>query len=118
VESRKGMIAAATAVILACAAWLFYFYGSQPEPGDAIVALKPGACSLCGAKYAAEFGGEPAKCERCGQLGLWYALKCANPECRTVYPRVHDVNIMQADVACPKCGETKFREVQPDDLLQ
>ncbi len=116
VSRQKTLGAACVILIVGSAAWLFHFYGSRPSPGEPIAFRRPAACSACGKSYISAFGEVPAKCESCGARALWHAVKCGNGTCGAIVPVIRGSAAPGKGQACPKCGETRFKEVGPDDL--
>jgi predicted RNA-binding Zn-ribbon protein involved in translation (DUF1610 family) len=99
-------------VIVGSLAFLLSYYGTRPEPGEAVPHRMPVACTACGKAYIAMVGRQPAECAFCGEETVWRAKKCANAECGAIVPVVNEE---LAGLRCPKCDGTRFKEVRPTD---
>lgn len=98
-------------IIVGSLAFLLSYYGTRPEPGEAVPHRMPVACTACGKAYIAMVGRQPAECYYCGEETVWRAKKCA--KCGAIVPVVNEE---LAGLRCPKCDSTRFKEVPPREL--
>jgi DNA-directed RNA polymerase subunit RPC12/RpoP len=112
----KVKIGVALLLLVGAGAWLSFYYGTKPKPGEPVRVVQPLACAACSAAYAGEAGGLPAVCEKCGKKEAYRALKCRG--CNAIFPlvRASDSFAGQSDIKCTKCGKSSFSEVSPNDL--
>ena len=106
-------------IILGCVIFLFSHYVNQPEPGEPIPHPMPAVCESCEKNYAATIGKQPAKCKACGEIALWRAVKCLDPECGTFFPyKAAAMSIAeQPEVICPKCeGRAVTHNIAENEL--
>ena len=99
---------------------MFWYYGTEPEPGEPVVTRLPVACAACGKAYVAEIGKQPAKCVYCGEQTVWRARQCRNKDCGCIFPMIRneDNSLAEESHKCPQCGGQRIGEVSPDDISE
>lgn len=115
--NNSGKLVLALLLFAGSGVWLFYYYRSQPAPGETVMHRAPVACEGCGKAYDGEIGDQPGVCHFCRERKLWKAHKCL--QCKSVVPIVQtpggDGGVVYSRV-CPKCGGKRFGEVQVEDV--
>jgi DNA-directed RNA polymerase subunit RPC12/RpoP len=107
-------------IIAAAGIRLWWFYASQPKPGDIVRHRIPAACAACGKAYVSIEGNLPAVCRFCGKRELRRAVKCMNTKCGAIFPLMLDKPgpVEGGGPLCPKCGSTSYDDVPPNEISE
>lgn len=70
------------------------------------------ACESCDELYWGVLDARPGACKKCGEMALWPAGECRDPECAHKFPvNTFKLRAQGREAYCPKCNSGRVSKV-------